>query len=641
METVPSVPEAVALVAPVAPFADAHDCLSALLSWVDLEASAAIAAQAAGLASTEAPAPAPADGFAACAGETRRRGEAPPLLRAFDAWSLPPSSQRLIGAVLAAELDGPLAEKLAGLDAPSEGLTLRALSRLLGQTVLDVAAALGPDGALAQLELLTVADAERPLHARRVRALPRLLSLVAGATGPDGALTNVTLVGSPRRVTTTSPFTGDALAMLATLTGRDRSADPIAMLAAPPGFGACDALLDELTGAGNVVLRVAVGAEPLDELHARRVVREARLFAAPIVVELPPPPYAPGLMAWLDALAAGGLPLVLVGEGLQVPVPALRTPLARIDVEVPNDLVRAALWREALSGTLPEAELTAVASTYAIGPATVRNVAALARRRAGEQPPKLADLQAAVAVYSAGHLGPLATPTDCGEKLDDLVVSDEVGERLLELAERLRRRGDVIERGGLRRRVRRDPGVRALFTGPAGTGKVMAATVVARALGLPPYFVDGAALAHKGNAESERAVALLLRAAEVWPSLLIVEHAETLRAPGLYGALVARLERFSGVVVVVSEQDQPEQALRDRFSSCVHFPAPTEAQREALFRAWLPAGAAGLAPELARKHALSGGRIRELVLRATTLASAAAEPLTAALLQAAADRSKA
>jgi hypothetical protein len=659
METEPSTPEAVpfdrpdpAGVAGVAPFAGAQSCLSALFAWIDLEVAAELAALHLGLEPSTEPRPLPAAGFAARAEATRLRGEAPALLRAFDAWALSTGAQRTIGAVLAAELDGELADKLRGLDERSDGLTLRILARLSGRALLDVAAELAPDGLLGGLELVTVGDEDRPLGARRVRATARLVALAAGVLAPDPALGEASLESSPRALPTRapfspiSPFSDEVLALLATLAERARPSDPIALVASPPGFGACDALIDELTGADRVVLRVATGAASLDERHARRVLREARLLSAMIVVDLPQAPFPPWLGAWLDALAGDATPLYAVAEGLEAPTPQARVPIARVEVEVPNDLVRAALWREALDGALPDVELTALASTFAIGPATLRAAATLARRRAGEAPLRLADLHAALEAHSAGRLGPLATPVvpfGGGEQLDDLVVSDEVGERLLEFAERLRRRGDVIERGGLRRRVPRDEGVRALFTGPNGTGKVMAATVVARALGLPPHFVDCAALAVKGGAAAERAVASLLRAAEVWPSLLVVEHAETLRAPGLYGALVARLERFRGVVVVVSEQDQPEQALRDRFSLCVHFPAPTEAQREALFRAWLPAGAGGpgLDPaELARRHALTGGRIRELVLRATTLAAAAGEPLTGALLQAAADRGK-
>jgi hypothetical protein len=609
--------------AQLAPFADVAECLDGLIRCVAREAEERLAAEHLALGETPEPGAEAWAWFEAVSAETRRRGDEPPLLRAFRAWSLPVEGQRLVGAALGAELDAALGERLRALAPGSDGLTLGALARLANRPLLDVARALAPDGSLGRLELVAVDDTG-VLASRRARPSERLLRLAAGDAAPDPA----SELGFERAPASPPPavFADAALELLAALAGRAAADEPIALVAAPPGFGVHRALADELTGAGLAVLGLQLDATPRDRAHAARVAREARLWGGALVVDATHAIAAPWLASWIDALAVEVSALFVTVEGLAIAAPATRATWARVDADVPPVEVRALLLAESLGGASPEA-LVDCAASFTLGPAALRAVGTLVRRAAGDEPLRQSDFLPALTAYGAGRLGPLATPIAVHAPADDLVVSDEVGERLVEIA-------------GLARRRERDLGVCALFTGPAGSGKLLAWELVARALGLPVHVVDAAALSPWTPAVAAAFVELT-RAAEVWPSTLAVVHADAL-APAEQRAVTARLERFRGASLFACDQDGAEHALRTAFSCCVHFPPPTETQRAALLRAWLPDDAVAerrVDPaDVARRHALPRARLRELVRRAVALAQAAGEPLTTAWIQKAADR---
>lgn len=208
------------------------------------------------------------------------------------------------------------------------------------------------------------------------------------------------------------------------------------------------------------------------------------------------------------------------------------------------------------------------------------------------------------------------------------------------------------------------PGVRALFKGPSGTGKTLAARQLAAALRRPLYRVDLAATVSKYIGETERNLERVFEAAEALDIVLLLDEGDALLAgrTGVANAtdryanletnyLLQRLEHFSGVLVVTSNAaERIDTAFARRMDVSIEFPLPDAHTRLELWLAHLAAREAPGAGEdahtvpdnwldqVALRCALSGGQIRNAVLHATLLALDSGRPLGALELQRALER---
>ena len=182
----------------------------------------------------------------------------------------------------------------------------------------------------------------------------------------------------------------------------------------------------------------------------------------------------------------------------------------------------------------------------------------------------------------------------------DLIISDETRETLEELEATIRLRDRVLDEWDFKKLVR-GRGVSALFYGDPGTGKTMAAGVIAAASGLPLYIIDTASLVSKWVGETEKNLGEVFRAAEAGHAMLLFDEADAIfgkrtdvqNSTDRYANmqtnfLLTQIEMFNGVSILTTNRESVmDQAFQRRLTFRVHFPMPEEDEREQLWRKML------------------------------------------------------
>src|SRR6185436_20076090 len=188
-------------------------------------------------------------------------------------------------------------------------------------------------------------------------------------------------------------------------------------------------------------------------------------------------------------------------------------------------------------------------------------------------------------------------------------------------------------------RVNAASGIRALFAGQSGTGKTMAAGVIARELGLDLYKIDLSGVVSKYIGETEKNLGAIFRDASQSNAILFFDEADALfgkrsevrdahdRYANIETAyLLQQIEEYSGPVILSTNLKMNlDEAFLRRMHFVVDFPMPEEPYRLRIWKTTVPA-AVPLADDvdfafLARQFKISGGNIRNIVLAAAFLAA--------------------
>jgi SpoVK/Ycf46/Vps4 family AAA+-type ATPase len=229
----------------------------------------------------------------------------------------------------------------------------------------------------------------------------------------------------------------------------------------------------------------------------------------------------------------------------------------------------------------------------------------------------------------------------------DLVLPADQREELHELVARHRHRETVHERWGFP--AIPSPGLVALFAGPSGTGKTLAAEVVAAELGLDVYKVDLSAVVSKYIGETEKNLERIFSGASAGNAVLFFDEADALfgkrsdvgDAHDRYANievsdLLQRLESYPGMVVMATNlHKNMDAAFLRRIHVSVEFPMPDEEGRRAIWALSFPPTAPVDDIDLdflARQFRISGGSIRGASLTAAFLAAEAGTPVTMELV---------
>jgi AAA+ superfamily predicted ATPase len=237
------------------------------------------------------------------------------------------------------------------------------------------------------------------------------------------------------------------------------------------------------------------------------------------------------------------------------------------------------------------------------------------------------------------ELQTLATRITPRHRWPELVLPADALDQLHELCDRVACRETVVTDWGFGARLARGGGVNALFSGPSGTGKTMAAEVMAGALGVDLFRVDLAGIVSKYIGETEKNLDRVFAAAEHANGIIFFDEADALfgKRSEVHDShdryanieisyLLQKMERFDGVAILATNlRGNLDDAFVRRLAFAVHFPFPEALHRERIWRGIWPSSAP-VDPELdvaylARQFVLSGGHIKNIAVAAAFLAA--------------------
>jgi SpoVK/Ycf46/Vps4 family AAA+-type ATPase len=231
---------------------------------------------------------------------------------------------------------------------------------------------------------------------------------------------------------------------------------------------------------------------------------------------------------------------------------------------------------------------------------------------------------------------------------DDIVLPPQQLDLLHRIADQVEKRAQVYEAWGFGARMNRGLGITALFTGPSGTGKSMAAEVIANALRLNLYRIDLSAVVSKYIGETEKNLRRLFDAAEDGGALLFFDEADALfgkrsevkdshdrYANMEINYLLQRMEQYAGVAILATNKRTAlDTAFLRRLRFVVTFPLPALAERRSIWEKAFPPEAPVEKLDYDRLSSLeaTGATIRDIALHAAFFAARDGTPITTDLL---------
>ena len=505
-----------------------------------------------------------------------------------------------------------------------------------------------------------------PLAARSLRVDERIADFLLGGETLDGRLRGIAepLSGSA----------GDAGERRVPLAAwlRDRrerdELDAVVFLCGPYGAGheAMAGLLSGAAGLPRVAVDCGAALESPDgwDACAALAFREARLRGAAIEWR------SCELLLREEALARRWEALVVAAEnfsGLTLlasevpwdPAGCLHSkPFLRLDLPAPGFTERRSIWERRLAERVPEtpnpeALAQFLATSFQLTEGQIVDALALSTGIALQRNPldpsvAVDDLAEACRRQSARQLVTFSRRIEprAGLRFSDIVLPPANARQLQELRDRIANRARVKGELGLNGSLPLRDGLVAMFTGSSGTGKTLAAELLARDQGVDLRRVDVSALVSKYVGDTEKNLSRLFDDAERSNSIVFFDECDSVFgkrgevkdprdrwAAMQVNYLLERIEAYSGVVILASNMRQNiDEAFTRRLDMILEFPLPGPEGRLRILRGMLPAGVPKPSDEelesIASRFRLSGGNLRNVVVDAAfrALAEAGHDP---------------
>ncbi len=429
--------------------------------------------------------------------------------------------------------------------------------------------------------------------------------------------------------------TGRALDALVQALRRAGTARAAILLAGPAGAPLEEAAIALGCALGRALLILDPAIALANAEAVTETLRDALLWDALLVFSMPAEPTA--MAAFWERLSESGQAAIVLGEPDQLRALPAGLRLWRVAVAGPGFEARKSLWRIAAGEAVDAAGIERLADVFPFGAAQIRQTVALAQTEAalnGAAEPGLDGLLVAGRLLASPNLRRFATIIPARNGWDDLVLPDDRKDQLRSIAARVANRAVVQRDWGFGARQSRGGGLAVLFAGPPGTGKTMAAEVLAGALSLDLYQIDLSTVVSKYIGEAEKQLGAIFDEAEQGQCILFFDECDAIfgkrtevkdahdrYANTEVNYLLQRLEHYDGIVLLATNfQKNIDEAFLRRLQDSVDFPFPDEAAREKIWRrqfsAPAPADPALDYGLLAAQFKLAGGNIRNAALYA-------------------------
>lgn len=328
-------------------------------------------------------------------------------------------------------------------------------------------------------------------------------------------------------------------------------------------------------------------------------------------------------------------PLFIVGSEL----PSFKRATISISVNKPDSAEQKRLWQQVLGSAATDLNgaLDGVASQFSLSAQAIFATGTRLQDVSADENRMDEALWDACRHVGRSRLDDMAQRLEPAAGWKDLVVSDAQRHTLRQIAAHAKHRLTVYQQWGFAEKGSRGLGLSALFAGESGTGKTMAAEVLANELRLDVYRIDLSAVVSKYIGETERNLRRVFDAAETSGAMLLFDEADALfgkrsevrdshdRYANIeVSYLLQRMEAYRGVAILTTNMKAAlDVAFSRRLSFVVQFQFPDQQQRELIWRNMFPAATPVEPLDYAKlaRLSMSGGNIRNIALNAAFLAA--------------------
>ncbi len=329
-------------------------------------------------------------------------------------------------------------------------------------------------------------------------------------------------------------------------------------------------------------------------------------------------------------------------------LPGLSENSLRVDVAKPTAAEQKAAWAKAL-GESAGATPGRLAAQFNLSVAGIQQTVHRAAPDPAVEDPGLHDrLWSACLAQTRPRLDTLAQRIEAKATWRDIVLPPAETSLLRQITSQVGQRSTVYENWGFAHKMSRGLGISALFAGDSGTGKTMAAEVIANDLRLNLYRIDLSAVVSKYIGETEKNLRRLFDAAEDGGAILFFDEADALfgkrsevkdshdRYANIeINYLLQRMEAYSGLAILATNrQNALDPGFMRRLRFVVNFPFPSAAQRKAIWQEAFPPETPAQNLDLDRlaRLNLTGGNISCIALNAAFQAAQSGVPVTTSLI---------
>ncbi|MDY6784814.1 MAG: ATP-binding protein [Cyanobacteriota bacterium] len=323
---------------------------------------------------------------------------------------------------------------------------------------------------------------------------------------------------------------------------------------------------------------------------------------------------------------------------------------ATFDIPKPSPGEQLVVWQETLGekATQLNGFVETLVSQFDLGASTIQTATTLALGSLDDSEPNTDTLQTQLwntcRAQARPQLDELAQPIEPVASWDDLILPEEQLQTLRSIVAHVRRKGEVYHNWEFRGKSERGLGIAALFAGVSGTGKTMAAEVIAKELNLDLYRIDLSAVVSKYIGETEKNLRRIFDAADKGGVVLLFDEADALfgkrstvkdsrdrYANMEVSYLLQRMEAYRGLAILTTNfKGALDAAFLRRIRFIVKFPFPFAPERQRIWERVFPEAMPreNLSYGKLAQLNMAGGNIRNIALNAAFLAAEEEEAVT-------------